>query len=55
MLPLITYHARPGVVEARIDDIIQFLNSHCLSLERGGHLDNNYDFLKECLTASRIL
>ena len=55
MLLLITYYARPGVVEAKVDNIIQFSNSHCPSLGRGGHLDNGYYFLKECLTASKIL
>ena len=55
MLLLITYYARLGVAEARIDDVIQFPNSHCPGLGRGGHLDNGYDFSKECLTVSRIL
>ena len=55
MLPSITYHARPGIAEARVDNVIKFLNSHCLGLGRGGHLDNGYYFLKECLNTSRIL
>ena len=55
MLSLITYHARPGVIEVKIDDVIQFLNSHCSGLGRGGHFDNGYYFSKECPTVSRIL
>ena len=55
MLLSITYHAGPGVAKIKIDNIIQFLNSHCPGLRREGHLDNDYDFLKECFTASRIL
>ena len=55
MLLLITYHARPGVAEARVDNVIQFPNSHCPGLGRGDHFDNGYYFSKVCLTASRIL
>ena len=55
ILLLIIYHARPGVAEVKVDNVIQFSNSHCLGLGRGGHLDNSYDFSKKCLTALRIL
>ena len=54
MLPSITYHARPEVCKTRPDDVIQFPNNHCPGLRCGGHFDNSYDFLKECLTALRI-
>ena len=55
MHPSITYHTRAGVAETRVDNVIRFLNSHCLGLGRRGYLDNGYDFLKKCLTASKIL
>ena len=55
MLSSIIYHARPGVVDARVDDVIQFPNKHCSGPRREGHLDNSYNFLKECLTVLRIL
>lgn len=55
MLLSIAYHARPGFAEARVDDGIQFLDSHCQGLGRGGHLDNDYDFSKKCLIILKIL
>lgn len=55
MLLSITYYTRLGVVEARVDEVIQFLNSYYLGLGRESHLNNDYNFLKECLTASKIL
>ena len=55
MLPSINYLARPGVAEAKVDDVIQFPNSHYPDLGREGHLDNAYYFSKECLTALKIL
>ena len=55
MLPSITYHARPGVAKARVDDVIQFPNSYYPGLGLGGHFDNGYYFSKVCLTALRIL
>ena len=55
MLLSIIYHARPGVAEAKVNNVIKFPNSHCLGMGRGSHLDNGYDFSKKCLTASKIL
>lgn len=55
MLLSITYYARQRVAELRIDNVIQFPDSYCLGLGREGYLDNDYAFLKECLTILRIL
>ena len=45
----------PSIVEARVDDVIQFPDSHYPGLGHRGHLDNGYDFSKECLIALKIL
>ena len=55
ILPSITYHARPGVAEARVGNVIKFPNSHCPGLRRGGYFDNGYYFSKVCFIASKIL
>lgn len=55
MHPSIAYHTRPGVIEARVDNVIEFSDSHYLALEYAGQFDNGYDFLKECLTTLGIL
>lgn len=53
-LSIIDY-AKPGVVEARINNIILLPDSYCSGLGCRGYLDNDYDFLKEYLTTLRIL
>ena len=55
MHPSIPYPARLGVTETRVDNVIKFLDSHYIGLGRGGQFNNGYDFLKKCLTISRIL
>ena len=44
-----------GIAEAKVDNVIQFSDNHCPGLGHEGNLDNGYDFLKECLTISKIL
>lgn len=44
MHPFIAYYARPGDFKARIDNVIEFLNSYYLGLRCKGQLDNNYNF-----------
>lgn len=51
----IFYHMRLGVVEAKVDNIIQFSNSYYPCLEYKGHLENSYNFLKKYFTILRIL
>ena len=51
----IAYHARFGVTEAKVDNIIEFLNRRYLGLGRKSQLDNGYNFLKKYVIASRIL
>lgn len=52
---LIAYHARLRVTKARVDDVIEFSDRYYQGLGSGSQFDNDYDFLKECLIASRIL
>ena len=51
----IAYHVRMGVTEARIDNVIEFSDSHYPDLGHRSQFDNGYNFLKECLIASKIL
>lgn len=50
MHPFITYYARLGAIKARINHVIEFLDSHYPSLGCEGQFNNSYDFLKKCLT-----
>ena len=51
----ITYYTRLRVTEAKIDNVIEVSDSHYLGLKYEDQFNNNYDFLKKCFIALKIL
>lgn len=51
----IIYHGRLKIIEAKVDNIIKFPDSHYLGLGNDSQFDNGYNFLKECFIILRIL
>ena len=46
------YHARLGVTEAKVDNVIEFSDCHYPGLGCRGQFDYSFDFSKKCFITS---
>ncbi len=54
-LPFITDYVGPGVVEARVNDVVEFSYGEALAMGVGGLPNNCYNASKKCFATSWIL